>query len=462
MITRVSAVVTALAVTGATVPAAAAAAAHPNTAAAHPSAAASLTPSPAPAARAVTSAPAARVVPRPVAPAGVRHRRVVSEDPVDHTPHVLDGIVNAITMVGRTVVVGGAFTKVREAGGGPVLARSNVFAFDVRTGRVLPGFAPRVHGPVYALAAGPDGTVYLGGDFVTAGRGSGRALARLRLADGSAVPGFAPWVAGGPVRDLVVSGTKLYVGGDFSTAGGRPRDGLARLDATTGAADPAFSVTPGRPRSGGIKVYTLALAGDRLAVGGNFGTLDGLSRPQLGLIDVGGRVAKVAPWRTAAYAPSCSPRFPDAVRDVAFSPEGDYFVVVATGGIGGPQRLCDAAARFETRARGNAIQPTWVNHTGGDSLYAVAVTGAAVYVGGHQRWLNNPQGRDSAGPGAVERPGIGAIHPRTGKALRWNPTRERGVGVKAFLAHRGGLLVGSDTTRLGREYHARVGMFPLR
>src|SRR5690606_9006971 len=114
--------------------------AHPNTAAAHPSAAASLTPSPAPAARAVTSAPAARVVPRPVAPAGVRHRRVVSEDPVDHTPHVLDGIVNAITMVGRTVVVGGAFTKVREAGGGPVLARSNVFAFDVRTGRVLPGF----------------------------------------------------------------------------------------------------------------------------------------------------------------------------------------------------------------------------------------------------------------------------------------------------------------------------------
>ncbi|WP_449063368.1 hypothetical protein [Planomonospora algeriensis] len=102
-----------------------------------------------------------------------------------------------------------------------------------------------------------------------------------------------------------------------------------------------------------------------------------------------------------------------------------------------------------------------MNHTGGDTLYSVAVTGAAVYVGGHQRWLDNPHGRDSAGPGAVARTGIGAIHPVTGKALRWNPTRTRGIGVKAFLAHRGGLLVGSDTTRLGREYHARIGMFPL-
>lgn len=122
--------------------------------------------------------------------------------------------------------------------------------------------------------------------------------------------------------------------------------------------------------------------------------------------------------------------------------------------------MCDTAARFETGARG-AVEPTWVNHTGGDSLYAVAATGSAVYVGGHQRWLDNPGGHDSAGPGAVARPGIGAIHPRTGKALTWNPTRARGIGVKAFLAHPGGLLVGSDTTRLGHEYHARVGMFPL-
>jgi hypothetical protein len=33
--------------------------------------------------------------------------------------------------------------------------------------------------------------------------------------------------------------------------------------------------------------------------------------------------------------------------------------------------------------------------------------------------------------------------------------------VRAFLVTRNGLLVGSDTDQLGREYHGRVGMFPL-
>jgi hypothetical protein len=51
--------------------------------------------------------------------------------------------------------------------------------------------------------------------------------------------------------------------------------------------------------------------------------------------------------------------------------------------------------------------------------------------------LDNPEGRKTAGPGAVWRPGIGAIDPVTGK------------------------VVGSDTDQLGHEYHARLGVFPL-
>jgi len=124
--------------------------------------------------------------------------------------------------------------------------------------------------------------------------------------------------------------------------------------------------------------------------------------------------------------------------------------------------MCDTAARFETYRTG-VVPPTWVNHTGGDTLLAVTVTGPAVYVGGHQRWLDNPYGHKNAGPGAVDRPGIGALDPVTGKALPWNPTRKpRGEGVRALVATPGGLLVGSDTSYLGHEYHARIGMFPLR
>jgi len=77
--------------------------------------------------------------------------------------------------------------------------------------------------------------------------------------------------------------------------------------------------------------------------------------------------------------------------------------------------VCDAAARFETNIA-HPTKPTWINYTGGDTLHAVAATGKAVYVQGHNRWLDNPEGANTAGPGAVDRPGIGAINPKTGKA----------------------------------------------
>lgn len=383
----------------------------------------------------------------------VPHTGVVSADPVDNTPHVLDGIVNAIAVVGSTVVVGGSFSEVSDAKRTRTYARDNLFAYDLASGRILTEFAPDPEGPVNALAAGTGGTVYAGGAF-----GPDKLL-RLDLADGRPTAGFRPEVGGGAVQTLARRGTLLYVGGDFV----RPAVALTRLDATTGAADPSFAVTPGSPRTPKTRVYALAVSADRLVVDGSFTTLNGLSRPQLGVIDVSGRRAKVADWRTAAYEPKCKKAFPSYVRGLDLSPDGAYFAVVSTGGpVGDSRRLCDTAARFETYAKGSRIRPTWVNHTGGDSLYAVQATGAAVYVGGHQRWLNNPKGKDSAGPGAVPREGIAAIHPKTGRALSWNPGRERGIGVKAFLAHRDGLLVGSDTTRLGREYHARIGMFPRR
>ncbi|MEU7002804.1 hypothetical protein [Nonomuraea sp. NPDC046570] len=392
----------------------------------------------------------------------IRHERVVSADPVDTTPHVLDGIVNAIVLVGDTVVVGGAFSEVGDAARTTVLARDNLFAYSLSTGRILPDFAPVVDGPVSALAAGGGGTVYVAGGFTSVNHARGRALVRLGLADGSVVPGFTPRISGGAVSTLARRGSELYAGGDFDHVGGIPRPALARLDATTGQPDPRFTITPGSPLTSKVKVHAIALSRDRLAVDGSFTTLDGRSRPQLGLIDIGAATPRVADWRTDTYAVTCMDSFPSYVRGLDFAPDGSYFALVTTGGPrGGAKKPCDTAARFETYAKGSRIKPTWINHTGGDSLYSVAATGAAVYVGGHQRWMNNPSGRDSAGPGAVPREGIAAIHPRTGKALSWNPGRERGIGVKAFLAHKGGLLVGSDTTRLGREYHARIGMFPL-
>jgi hypothetical protein len=397
------------------------------------------------------------------AAADMAHPAVVSANPVDFTPHVLDGTVWALALVGDTVVVGGSFTKVADSGRKQTYARKNVFAYGLSDGAVRP-FAPAVDGAVYALAAGPTGTVYMGGAFKTVNGTAQRGLARVSVDDGQRITAFGARINWGDVRALAVSGGRLYAGGTFSAVNGVARVGLARMSPLTGGVDTGFDArlsAPGLSRTR-VEHFDIAPDGARLVAVGALLKAGSAERTQIAMFDVSGAAAALTSWYTDAYKPECMKGFDTYLRQVKFSPDGRYFVVAATGRASSATRLCDSAARFETAGAGRH-GPTWVQRTGGDSLYAVAVTGAAVYVGGHQRYLDNPYGSDAkgAGPGAVSRVGIGAISPSTGKALAWNPTRTRGVGVRAFLVTPGGLIVGSDTDQLGHEFHGRLGMFPL-
>src|SRR5690349_16332908 len=128
---------------------------------------------------AATIAAAAVACAHPAA-ADLAQRTVVSPNPVDFTPHVLDGTVWSMTIVGDTVVVGGAFTKVTDSTRRTTFARKNIFAFGLDDGAVR-GFAPQVDGAVYALTAGEDGTVYAGGAFKTVNGTAQRGLTRLTM-----------------------------------------------------------------------------------------------------------------------------------------------------------------------------------------------------------------------------------------------------------------------------------------
>lgn len=412
---------------------------------------------------AATALTGAALLGAPPAAADMAQPSVVSANPVDYTPHVLDGMVWALAVVGDTVIVGGSFTKVQDSARRTTYARKNIFAYGLRDGAVR-SFAPVVDAAVYSLTPGSSDTVYLGGSFKTVNGTAQRGLARVAVDDGARVSSFGARINWGDVRSLATRGGQLYAAGTFSAINGVTRVGLARLDAGSGAVDRGFDAklsAPGLSRAR-VEHFDISPDGSRLIAVGALLKAGGTPRTQIAMFHVGGPNAVLTSWYTDAYQPACLKGFDTYLRQVKFSPDGRYFVVAATGRISSPTKLCDSAARFEATG-GGRHNPTWVQRTGGDSLYAVAVTGSAVYVGGHQRYLDNPYGSDAKGPGpgAVPRVGIGALNPSTGKALGWNPGRDRGVGVRAFQVVPQGLIIGSDTDKLGREYHGRLGMFPV-
>ncbi len=392
---------------------------------------------------------------------------IVSNIPAQGTPAVLDGVVNAVAQVGGQIVVGGQFTRVMEANG-HVLPRTDIFAFDVATGLVEPAFAPAVaNGQVSTLSVGPDGqSVFAGGTFDTVNGQPEKRLVKLSLADGSIVPGFHPALMGSWVEDSDVRGNTLYIGGAISSVDGVARGRLAALNATTGAVDPDLALDFTDKRAGKLRVahFDISPDGTKLVATGTFTKVDGLDRNQVAMIDLSTTPASVSSWQTDAFTPACATRFDTYVRDVSFAPDGSYFVVAHTGAYFGGLNsgvICDSVQRWESGATGPGQQPTWVDYTGGDSLTQVAATGAAVYVGGHQRYLNNPFAGDTAGAGAVSRMGIAALDPQNGLPYTWNPGRyPRGSGVWAFLGTADGLWVGSDTDYVDFAYHPRLAFLP--
>jgi hypothetical protein len=391
----------------------------------------------------------------------------VSADPANWTPHVLDGQVNAIVQIGNEIVVGGEFSQVQQPGG-VILNRSNIFAFNATTGAIDPNFAPVLDRPVNALAPAPDGqSVLLGGTFSTVNGQTIRRLVELSLGTGQPITTFKA-KPNAAVYDLALANGDLFVAGAFSKISGTPRAALAAVDATTGAIDANFAVSYSDPRSTSLRTGTLSVNdiavtpdGTRLVTAGNFQHVNGLDRNQLAVLDLTTTPISVVNWETDSFKFQCrNLKSPYWIRDVAVSPNSRWFAVVTTGWYS-QGNLCDTTTRWELGDAGTGITPTWVDYSGGDTQLSVAVTSVGVYVGGHQRWENNPYGNNMVGPGAVPRSGIAALDTLNGLPLSWNPGRKpRGEGASALLATAAGLWVGSDTNYIGGEYHARLAFMP--
>ncbi|MDZ5446313.1 malectin domain-containing carbohydrate-binding protein [Micromonospora sp. 4G57] len=413
----------------------------------------------------------------PALAAPPNHDTVVADVPSSQTPNIVDGNVVAIYDAGTKVIAAGSFTQAQNRGSSPTtVTQKYVLAFDKATGDIDTAFKPVLDRPVNAVIAGPTAdTVYLAGEFTTANGVNRRKLALVNVSDGSLVTTFKGPAFNGTINDITKVGDRLLVGGIFFTADASARNGLASLDATTGALDSYLNVpltehhnwttgSTGAQAGVGAEKLTVSPDGKQLVVIGNFKKADAAVHDQIVRINLGDTSATVADWNTDRYAPACrAASFDSYVRDVQFSPDGKYFVVGTTGAAY-PGTLCDAVARWESDATGSGQQPTWVNYSGGDTFLSVGISEQAVYVGGHFRWSNNSTGTDKAAPGAVGRPSIAALDPKSGLPLAWNPGRHpRGYGVTELLVTDEGLWLGSDEDWIGNFQYkrAKIAFFPL-
>ncbi|GAA1622067.1 hypothetical protein GCM10009744_06610 [Kribbella alba] len=385
---------------------------------------------------------------------------VVSSNPADTTPRIQDGAVYKMLSHGGAIFVGGQFNNVRSYNGTTNIPRNRLFAFNPKTGGIT-GLKATFNSEVWALAT--DGTsLFVGGSFNTVNGVKRTGVVKLNATTGAVITAFNAHLAGGVTELAYVKG-RLIIGGTSSGAQ------LIAVNPTTGGNTGYIKIPiTGQPEnnsnSGPTKVFRFAVnpAGTRLAMVGTFTSVGGQKRQRAALINLGTSSATVSGWYSPLFDNTCSPATPSYTRDVDFSPDGSFFVIVTTG-AGWPDdknRLCDSASRWNT-SDSRTTYPVWVNYTGGDTLLSVQVTKAAVYVQGHQRWMNNPHGQDSAGPGAVSRPGIASLNPWSGLAYSWNPTKDRGVGGYDLLLTADGLWVGSDTTQIGNEVHERIALLPL-
>ncbi|WP_369258286.1 LamG-like jellyroll fold domain-containing protein, partial [Geodermatophilus amargosae] len=375
----------------------------------------------------------------PPAPAGPTSPTTVSADPLPTVQ--INGVAWAQVVVGTTVYVAGRFTSARPAGaraGTQETPRDNLLAYDIRTGELVPGFAPSLNAQAIALAASPDGSrLYVGGDFTQADGQARYRVAAYDTATGQLVPGFRPAVDA-QVRAIAASDTTVYLGGNISAVGTAPRNRLAAVRAADGALLP-WAPVPGVGSTAGNRlpnqpqvnaqtsnqVMAMVLAGPdgQVVVGGRFDSLNGTKATGVGALD--GVSGATRPFAVNQFITN------QGVNSAIYSLSTDGTNVYGTGyDYWGPG---DLEGTFAASAAGGAVR--WFADCRGDT-YSVFPSNGAVYTASHAHDCANIGSFREVSPQVFRHANAFSIAPYTTNttANNWNGARLAGQPGPAHLA----------------------------
>ncbi len=367
--------------------------------------------------------------------------------------------VRQLVQCGGTMYAVGRFTKIEW--NGTTYSRNNVFSFSATSPFRVSSWNPDANGVVNSIALSPGcSTAYLGGRFTSLHGTAVKNIAAVSAATGAVVTGFRH-SANGRVETLLMHGGHLLAGGFFtSISGSSAHPYMASLNPTTGRDDGFINLHIsghysycGKKRCAvpnHTRVYNqqLSHSGKFELVEGDFTSVGGRSRQQIFMLNLSGSTAAVTAWTSTEFNEHCWFTEPFYVKAASWSPDDSTIYTATTGlhlynwnGSFPLPGLCDTAAAFPSTH--TSVHHKWINITGCDSLYSTAADASTAYFAGHERWSQNPDGCNFAGPRAISAPGMEGLSPATGR-LTFNPTRSRGLGADDMLLTGAGLWIASD------------------
>lgn len=304
--------------------------------------------------------------------------------------------------------------------------------------------AHAVDGTVHDIEVGGS-TVYLGGDFEVAGPRTGHA-GLLDAATGTADLTFPE--IGGASRDDVFAVAAderggWYVGGNFETVDGVAQPQLIHVTASN-TLDPAFNVTFG----GSVTVTALGYdpANDVLFVGGNFSTVNGVTRTALAAVD-GSTGDVLSGW-------DASP-----IREIGGIAEIESLLLVGPdlylGGtfdeVAGETRTALAKVRAaDGRLDTSFVADVSAAGAGIPDVRALAWRDSTLYIGGR-----------FDGVGGTVRTNVAAVDDSTGAPRSWHPTGGANSTVEALVIASDTVYVGGAFTSIGGESRAGLAAVSL-
>lgn len=329
------------------------------------------------------------------------------------------------------LLVGGAFTRYQGVLVNGLVKLSPQGALDSAFLGATAGGMVGFDGAVRAIAAGPGGEWYVGGEFTSYRGRPAQRLVKLQL-DGNADAAFAPEIpengTSGVIHALAVQGTGLLIGGEFDRYRGAAAGNLARVSTVDGALDPVFNPSDSANGADGA-VYALAADADAVYAGGAFRQYRGMASAGLVKILAGG--VPVTGFNAGlAMAPSSKQAL--EVRALALS-ESALYVGGRFDSYGG------SSAKNVLKLSLNGAGDPLFNSAGGtdDPVLALSLRGETLYATGAFRKF-----------GANPANGFAGIHAVNGKFTLASRADEAGFSKNAGVPSLSALAVSVDGARI--------------